>query len=475
LAALLRPLVKLDVAAIRTHRQAMRQHERDLATWKAQRGELPEAPKPPRRVVVMDTTAEAVGVRLDESPLGLLLARDELGAWFGGFDQYRSGRGADAQKWLEMYDARPVFVDRKGGPAIAIPRAAVSVAGCATPAVVAGGLLGSHEEDGMLPRMLLVKPPRTPARWTNRIVTPRIAAEYRHLVDGLLALTMAGDQDGAPEPHVVRLSEAALRRWIAWFDEAASRDVETVGFEAAVRAKSRAWALRFALVHHTCRHVHGDPNVREDEIDDASLHAGILLADWHVNESLRVREELAGKLRKPEDADLIAWMERRGGRASVRDVQRGGPKRLRGSADDAEAGLMRVVDAGWAEWDETPAAPTGGPAQRVAVLYVFLPVATGDTRLDFPEDPEPPSPVAAPPVDPSSPTPLAARASPEDVDEALGAVERAMVAGDAGAEQEAAGRLLRLVGASEAASLLAGLRPAAQRQPGTSAAGEGAL
>jgi len=461
LAELLRPLVERDLAAIRAHQAAMDEHDQSVAAWQAEnrseRGDRPEPPRPPERLVVMDTTTEAVAARLEESPLGLLLARDELAAWFGSFDQYRAGRGADAQRWLEMYDARTLIVDRKGSRTLGVARAAVSVAGCATPAVVQVGLLAPHEEDGMLPRMLLVKPPRTPSRWTERVVEPRTAADYERLLSRLLALRPAGGDGVACRPVVLGLSRETHASWRSWYDRTAVRDAESVGFEAAVRAKARAWALRLALVVHLCRVVHGDLSAAADTVDAQSLSAGIALADWHADETLRVRAELAGSTRGGEDADLIAWLERRGGRATVRDVQRSGPRRLRKSATDAEEALDRLEVNGWGTWEEGPAPERGGTAAREIVLYVFLTAATGDTRPDISEESERLSPVAPVAGGDSSPSTTSAAASPSQVDAMLDRIEEAMRSGSAADTLEARRQLEASLGPEMAEGMVATL------------------
>ena len=76
---------------------------------------MPTPPPKPvcRRLVVSDSTIEAIADRLQESPRGLLLARDELSGWINGFGQYKGGKGGDASHWLTMHGARPEWHCRR--------------------------------------------------------------------------------------------------------------------------------------------------------------------------------------------------------------------------------------------------------------------------------------------------------------------------------------------------------------------------
>ena len=85
-----------------------------------------------QRFTCTDVTVEAAAVLLADARRGLLLIRDELAGWVGGFDQYKGGgRGADTAHWLTIYGARDLLVDRKNGDrqTIFVRRAAVSIVG----------------------------------------------------------------------------------------------------------------------------------------------------------------------------------------------------------------------------------------------------------------------------------------------------------------------------------------------------------
>ena len=128
LEAALAPLYRRQALALRDHREAMQrygvesgEYQMQLKAWQARgRAAGEPQPEPPCEPVLerfwcSDVTVEALAVRLQSSPRGLLIVRDELAGWFGGFDQYKGGKGGDCAHWLTMHGARNMLVDRKTG------------------------------------------------------------------------------------------------------------------------------------------------------------------------------------------------------------------------------------------------------------------------------------------------------------------------------------------------------------------------
>src|SRR5262249_48001100 len=102
-----------------------------------------------KRYLVADTTVEALAVRLQENPRGLLLAREELNGWLASMDAYKAGKGGDVAHYLEMHRAGQLLVDRKTGaePLIHVPRAALCIVGTIHPETFRRALGREHFED----------------------------------------------------------------------------------------------------------------------------------------------------------------------------------------------------------------------------------------------------------------------------------------------------------------------------------------
>ena len=118
--------------------QDVERHKTETREWKsAKKGERPEypiEPEPPKRIIVSDITIEAVGLRLKENPLGLLLYNDELESYFGNMGRYNNGN--DVPHWLSIHNGSPLTIDRKGGDYIRIANPSVAIIGGVQPYIL---------------------------------------------------------------------------------------------------------------------------------------------------------------------------------------------------------------------------------------------------------------------------------------------------------------------------------------------------
>ncbi len=368
--AALAPLRESQAAALREHAAALEAHaaallryERDVAVWRKSKGasEPPTKPKAPaaQRLVTADVTIEALAPILSENPRGVLLARDELAGWLGSFGQYKAGRGADAQAWLELWRAGTLIVDRKSVEprTMYVARAAAGVTGTVQPGILAGALTAEHFASGLAARLLLVNPPERPKRWSERVPERAAVAEYGYMLRELGALEHEAGEHG-PEPVALPLAPEAREPWQIWYDRHAARIADAADdTEAAALAKMEAYAARFALIFALAE------NAGVAEVSRDALERGCALADWFAAETLRVY----GLLAEPDDArelrELVEWIGRQGGRVTARDLTRG-PQRYRGDVAAAESALAGLVQAGLGAWETARTGATGGQPTR---------------------------------------------------------------------------------------------------------------
>jgi len=372
----LRSVRQRQCKALERHAKDMKQYKADLACWernmtawkKKGSGLPPAEPELPRatRYVASDATVEALVPLLVDNPRGLLLARDELGAWFGSFDRY-AGKGgktsSDAANWLSMYNAESVIVDRKTGTqrTIHVPQAAVCVTGGIQPGTLRRALTLEHRESGLAARLLLAYPPRKPKRWTEAGIAPDDEAELARLFDRLYELQPTTDDDGEPRPGLVQLTPEAKKVWIDFYNEHAAELTDLAGDMASAWAKLEESAARLALVIHFTRWAAGDV-ADESRLDVASMNAGIELTRWFKHEAKRVYAMLGGTDVDRDQRRLIEWISGRGGTVTAREVQMG--CRWLREPGAAEAALEELVKAGCGSWEQSPPGQRGQPTRR---------------------------------------------------------------------------------------------------------------
>jgi hypothetical protein len=375
----LRPIRKRQHDAMKEHAEAMRQHadamamhERDAAHWRRSKSDTPPPAKPEAPIAdrcwTDDVTTEALAVLLQQNPRGMLLSKDELAGWFN-FDRYAGGKGGgDAAKWLEMFGGRPMVVDRKTGGTLYVPRAAVSIAGGIQPETLRRALGQEHRDNGLAARLLLTCPPRKPKRWTEADVNAGTEAAVAMVFDRLFGLTPETDDDGDERPRLVTLADDGKRAWVTFYDEHAGEQVNLSGDEAAAWSKLEGYAARLALVVHLTRWAAGDATLHDPaRVDEASIAAGVVLARWFGDEARRVYAILGESDEGRDSRQLVEWIERKGGTATVRDLTRG-PRQYR-HTDKARKALADLVAAGVAVWaDDDHARKRGRPPERVRLV-----------------------------------------------------------------------------------------------------------
>jgi len=349
------------------YQQDVLAYEKALSDWKRSQSNAPPPakPEPPvaTRVLVQDTTIEALAPILKANPRGVLLARDELAGWLAGFDRYANTQGAEVAHWLSMYNAKGIIVDRKTSGTLHIPTAAVSIIGGIQPNVLRRALGLANRENGLAARLLLVMPPPRPKRWTAAHVEPAVTESVGRVFVKLFALEHDVSEDGRPAARVMHLSPDALAAYVDFYNAHATELADATGDWASALSKLEELPARLALVFHLVRWAAGEP-VNPDVVDAHSMGQAIALTQWHKHETRRVYDALDANEAEAEQRRLVEWIERRGGAVTVRDVTHG-IRRFRGKPDEAEAALNGLVEAGLGAWGDHPVSNRGGRPTHV--------------------------------------------------------------------------------------------------------------
>ncbi len=295
--------------------------KRKAASGKCEPGDPPGAPAEPkaRRLLISDTTVQAIAPILQANPRGVLLEREELNGWLASFEQYSSGKpGADSAQWLSMHGGRHITVDRKGGnpPMIHVPMALVSITGGIQPGILRRAMVSEHRESGMVARFLYAMPPRRRKQWFDEDVPAEVEDAVSRVFDRLLAFSMEGTGEADvrmvdPTPE----AKAAIVRFVNEHGEEAWGLSDEL---AATWSKLEGYAFRLALVLHMARWA-ADASERLPRItiDADSVEAGVKLSRWFAGEARRIHDLLGATADEHARMELAGWIERRGGAVTV--------------------------------------------------------------------------------------------------------------------------------------------------------------
>lgn len=327
-------LQEREAREIEEEKERLAEYEKQIQKWndtKNKRGEPPEKPETATRLLVSDTTVEALLSVHARAPLGLLLHRDELAGWLRSFNQYKGGKGSDAQTWTEMHQGNPCLIDRKTSGTLSVPRAAVSIVGGVQPKLLRNALCGEHLYDGVASRVLFIATPERPKQWNEETVSAETREKWASLLDKLLALQP--NKDGTPID--LPMSDEAKAIWISYYDEHAQREAEEDGPIRAAMSKLEATTARMALVIQLA----DDP--QSVEVGVEAINAGITLSDWFEGQARRVYQGFEETEQERDRREVCAWIAKhQGGETTQRDLARYGPGRLRSRAGEVLADLV---------------------------------------------------------------------------------------------------------------------------------------
>lgn len=179
---------------------------------------LPEPMR--RRLVIEDTTVEAVQNVAKENKEGLLCTRDELSGFFGGLGKYsKDGKSADRAFWLQAYNGDQYTVDRVTRGSVFIENLSLSLIGGIQPEVMQK-IVAADDESGLLQRFIPIM--LKPAGDDQDIPTdPKISERFETMVRKIVALRYATDKPSllfSDDAHAVR------DEFLKWVDRVSAVD-----------------------------------------------------------------------------------------------------------------------------------------------------------------------------------------------------------------------------------------------------------
>ena len=285
------------------------------------------------RTLTSDATPEVLTQILSENPKGIILARDELSGWFGSFGAYKKNGSGDASTWLEMFGGRAHFTDRVVRGSVKVPRSSVSVSGTIQPRMLLACIKPEFRANGLLARFLLAAPPKRRKRWTDQGIPADCKQTWRDLVWSLRAIEGESELVLTPEAHA---------EWVAFYDEHNDVGQDLEGDDAACWSKLECYAARIALCLQLVAHTGEGASASHVELPQLKAACGIV--EWFGRESARVYRHLDNDALKNNEGALLAFIKRRGGTITVRELQRRYSPLRGASAAEVEKSLLLLAN-----------------------------------------------------------------------------------------------------------------------------------
>ncbi|MGF1629145.1 MAG: DUF3987 domain-containing protein [Kiloniellaceae bacterium] len=331
----------------------------------------PEKPARPR-IMVGDTTPEALAHLLLANKRGLLCWRDELSGWLESFGRYN--KGGDRALWIEAFGGRPYVVDRVGRPEpLSIERMSISLTGGLQPDRVAS-LLMSGDDDGLCSRFLLTMPDPLRPKRPQSSVDGREALEAFQRLQGL---EMGVNDEGKPVPVTMPLCAPAADILEQWQKASYDQDGDALGLYGSHLGKLNGYVLRLALVSELLRWAAGVEPTPPQEISADVVGAVCDFMDSYAKPmALRIYGDATLPPAERGAAQIARRIRKEGHRmVNLRTVRR--DWRLPGlkETNDVKAAVDVLCEAGWL----TPAGTReGGTKGRHSADYRVNPLVFED-------------------------------------------------------------------------------------------------
>lgn len=343
------------------YKVAKQKHEADLE--KGLESTAPIKPKFPH-VFTTDVTTEKLASILNDQPRGIAMLQDELVALIKGMNQYKAGgQGRDRQFYLEAWAGGVVKADRKNDPdPILVYNPFITILGGIQPEMLGALRDEMGREDGFVHRFLFSCPsPRVLLPWGEKKANPAHTLYWKSVFQKLTTLSQHIDPDGSMRPWMcVRTPEAEVV-WKQWYDQRAVTINKQERQTRAVSFKNIGYAARLSLIMQMLRWA-TDESQTNQAIEPESVHAGCWLADYFSAQYQLVYEKLHTKPDDIKANELLEWIKKKGGKATVRDIRRKGPNWLRKSSEIVKW-LQELQDRGFGKYCEN-VPEKGGPKQQ---------------------------------------------------------------------------------------------------------------
>lgn len=272
------------------------QNDRAMRKWQEDCHGKKAADKPPQPVPLdirlNDYTSEALVqalAKLDEEGRAVTIVRDEVSALFESMNAYKSGKGADEQQLLELYDGRGYRSLRVGDKGRAYSRAAVNICGSIQPDVL-DNLLRNGDASGMWARFIFIALPdltkKLPTKYDSEQLNALEEAQ-QHMRDVVSTLFELPAMEYSLDTEAMEL--------FADYELKKQEDalLTKISAQAALYGKSAGKVLRFAGILHilqfTVNHLRASKLISREILQKA-----IELVDCLDRWTLACHAKLAG-------------------------------------------------------------------------------------------------------------------------------------------------------------------------------------
>lgn len=330
------------------------QNERIRAYEKGDNADLPmqtsaeaqdihEATSGPSRLLVNDSTVEALAKVEAQSPDGMLVVRDELSGLIESLERY--SRGGDRAYYLEAWQCGGFSIDRVRAGSILIQNHLFAVFGGIQPDRLRSLLVKSGDDDGFAARLLLFWPDPVPPgpvplgsdHGQMKLALDKLERFLRSYQEQRILLTLTAD---------------SYLEFSYWYEHIDGPRMGQDGKIGSALGKMKGQLLRLAGHLHLLDWAFSEANQFSSDINAQTMQRAVALVETYFVEQVH-RLYKGTSLSNPEliARDIVLQARERGlSRINIRDARRTwgiGGAHKKDAVQNFRAAASILVEGGW--------------------------------------------------------------------------------------------------------------------------------
>jgi hypothetical protein len=319
-------------------------YEVEFEQWKnskdEDKGPAPDAPVE-KFAYITKATWEGIAGMVSRAPTqGILWLCDELAGFFNSANQYRSGKGSDKEDLLEAWSGNGAVIARAAGTTVNVGALSLSIYGNIQPKVLAPFLGDGSDDNGTFARFDFVQQPPSLTQITLGLskidINPMLQALYER-VDAITVTEFALDEEARKlfvdyYNHCQRLRFNHLKQGMR-----------------AMLGKAAEKVGRVATILHCIHAAHLGGEV-SSQIPASRVRAAIKWVEYTTQQALSINIEVCSPDALESNlAKIISLAERKGGTATVRDIQQSFDSKYGFTAQKIREWLQNLVEMNYGE------------------------------------------------------------------------------------------------------------------------------
>lgn len=299
---LMSPVEAIERRFLGEYRAALKVYESALATLR--KGD--DKPKKPTRkqIKVGDVTIEKKADVLEANPGGILEYRDEASGFIADEDKYHGAKGSDRSKHLEIYDGRPLQVDRKSGPPVYVPAPSLARFGGIQPKILADCFSDQDAAAGSLGRFICIHSKQTkPAFWSEQTMTAVDVCLWDNLVNRFSEYDMPEDSEGWGHGRKIGVTPQAKKLYVEYYNELVAQPYKDGAAIREILPKAREHCLRLCLTLHCLEHATAGTG-ETTPISADTMQKAIILARWVYSHNVKTWMMVVDRINAPDRQPL---------------------------------------------------------------------------------------------------------------------------------------------------------------------------